>query len=53
MRYKRILQSFMDSKEAVFSLIDRSILLDDCKLLYKEHVQDSVRALSYSYASSR
>ncbi len=52
-RYKRILQSFVDQKEAVFSLIDRSILPDDCKQLYKEHVQDRVRALSYSYTDRR
>jgi hypothetical protein len=52
-RYKRILQSFVDSKEAVFSLIDRCILPDDCKQLYKEQVQDSARALSYSYAGLR
>jgi serine/threonine-protein kinase HipA len=52
-RYKRILQKFVDSKEAVFSLIDRSILPDDCKQLYKEQVQDSLGALSYSYAGLR
>ena len=52
-RYKRILQNFVDRKEAVFSLIDRSILPDDCKQLYKEHVQNSVGALSYSYAGLR
>jgi serine/threonine-protein kinase HipA len=52
-RYRRILQSFVDGKEAVFSLIDRSILLEDCKQLYKEHVEESVRALSYSYGGLR
>lgn len=49
-RYKRILQRFVDSQEAMFSLIDRSLLPDDCKQLYKQHVQDSVRALAYSYS---
>jgi serine/threonine-protein kinase HipA len=52
-RYHRILQRFVDRKEAVFSLIDRSILPDDCKQLYKEQVQDSVGALSYSSAGWR
>jgi serine/threonine-protein kinase HipA len=52
-RYKRILKSFVDRKETVFERIDRSILPDDCKQLYKEHVRDSVKALSYSYAGSR
>ena len=52
-RYKRILLSFADQKEAVFSLIDRSILPDDCKQLYKKHVQDSVNAISYSYTDRR
>jgi serine/threonine-protein kinase HipA len=53
MRLRRILQRFVDRKEALFSLIDRCILPDDCKQLYKEHVQDSVKALSYSYTGSR
>jgi serine/threonine-protein kinase HipA len=52
-RYKRILQRFVDSKEEVLSLIDRSNLPDECKELYKEHVQESASALSYSYAGSR
>jgi serine/threonine-protein kinase HipA len=52
-RYKRILQNFVDRIEAVFSLVDRSILPDDCKQLYKQQVQDSVGALSYSYARLR
>ncbi len=52
-RYKRILKSFVDSEETVFERIDRSILPDDCRQLYKEQVQDSVEALSYSHAGSR
>ena len=52
-RYRRILQGFVDRKEAVFSLIDRSILPEDCKRLYREHVQDSVNAIAYSYADRR
>jgi serine/threonine-protein kinase HipA len=52
-RYKRILQSFVAQKAAVFSLIDHSILPDDCKQLYKNHVQDSVNAISYSYTDWR
>jgi serine/threonine-protein kinase HipA len=52
-RYKRILQSFIDKKEAVFSLIDSSVLPDEWKRLYKEHVQDSVQALSYSFSGLR
>jgi hypothetical protein len=49
----RALQSFLDQKGAVFSPIDRSILPDDCKQLYKEHVQDRVNAISYSYTAWR
>ena len=52
-RYKRILQRFVDGKEEVFTLIERSNLPDECKLLYKEHVQESIRAMSYSYAGSK
>lgn len=52
-RYGRALQGFVDHKDAVYSLIDRSILPDECKQLYKDHVQDRVNALSYSYADWR
>lgn len=52
-RYQRILQSFVASKEEVFYLIDRSNLPDECKQLYKVHVQESIGALSYSYADSQ
>ena len=47
-RYKRILQSFVGQKEAVFSRIDRSTLPDECKQLYKEQVRSRVSAISYS-----
>jgi serine/threonine-protein kinase HipA len=49
-RYKRILSTFVSKKEALFSLIDRSALPDECKDLYRAHVEDRVRALSYSYS---
>ncbi len=52
-RYKRMLQSFIDGKEAVFSLIDCSRLPEECKRLYKEHVQDRVQAISYSFSGLR
>jgi serine/threonine-protein kinase HipA len=50
-RYERVLKGFVDKKDAVFSLIDGSALPDDCKRLYKEHVEDSGKALGYSYAA--
>lgn len=52
-RYKRVLQSFIDKKEAVFSLIDSSMLQEECKRLYKEQVEESVRAISYSFSGAR
>jgi serine/threonine-protein kinase HipA len=52
-RCKRILQSFIDEKEAVFSLIDSSMLPEECKKLYEEHVQDRVQAISYSFSGLR
>jgi serine/threonine-protein kinase HipA len=48
-RSERILKGFVDKKDAVLSLIDGSVLPDDCKRLYKEHVEDSVKALGYSH----
>ncbi len=53
MRYRRILEQFIAGQEAVFSLIDCSMLPEECKQLYKGHVQDRVRALSYSFSGQR
>jgi serine/threonine-protein kinase HipA len=50
-RFVRIMQAFIASESAVLSLIDRSALSETCKKLYKRHVHDSIRALTYSYSS--
>jgi serine/threonine-protein kinase HipA len=52
-RFKRFMQSAVNKKREVFSLIDRSALSEECKQVYKESVRDSIRALSYSYAESQ
>jgi serine/threonine-protein kinase HipA len=49
-RFDRIMRAFVEKENAVLSLIDRSALPQECKQLYKAHVQDSIKALSYSYA---
>lgn len=49
-RYKAILQSYLDRQDAVFALIDRSLLPDDSKRLYKNHIQESANAIAYSYS---
>jgi serine/threonine-protein kinase HipA len=52
-RYKRILETVITAKEAVFSFIEGSLLPTDSKQLYKEHVEDRVRACSYSFSGWR
>jgi serine/threonine-protein kinase HipA len=52
-RSRLIMQSVIDRKEAVFSLIERSALSVECQRFYKSHIEDSVRAFSYSYAGFR
>ncbi len=52
-RYKRILERFISQQEAVFALIECSMLSDERKDLYKEHVKDRVRAFSYSFSGLR
>ncbi len=52
-RFKRILQRFINEQDAVFSLIDRSLLPEDCKQLYKQHVQGSVKAIMHSHTGRR
>ncbi len=52
-RYQRILEQFIAEQEAVFSLIDCSMLPDKCKQLYKGHVKDRRQALSYSFSGLR
>jgi serine/threonine-protein kinase HipA len=47
-RFGRMMQAFRD-ESAAFALVDRSALSDECKQLYKRHVQDSIRALAYSF----
>lgn len=47
-RYRRILTSYITRQDDVFALIDGSALPAECKALYKEHVQDRVRALAHS-----
>jgi len=49
-RFGRIMQAFIDNENAVGSLVDRSALSEECKQIYKSHVHDSIKALSYSYA---
>ncbi len=52
-RYRRILEKFIAAQEAVFALIDCSMLPEECKQLYKEHVIDMGQALSYSFSGVR
>ncbi|WP_406698694.1 HipA domain-containing protein [Singulisphaera sp. Ch08] len=52
-RYKRILEMFISKQEAVFSLIECSMLSEECKNLYKKHVNDRISAFSYSLAGLR
>ncbi len=49
-RSRRILRSFVERKDAVIALIDRSALSEECRRMYQGHVRESVRALSYSFA---
>jgi serine/threonine-protein kinase HipA len=48
-RYKRILQAYIDKQDEVLSLIDCSLLPEECKQLYKGHVEDRVRTFSPSF----
>jgi serine/threonine-protein kinase HipA len=52
-RFRRIMQGFTDGEESVISLIDRSALPEECKQLYRSHVQDSIRAIGYSCGGLR
>jgi hypothetical protein len=52
-RYKRILESVVTEQEAVYWLIECSMLPEECKQLYREHVEDRVRACSYSFSGWR
>jgi serine/threonine-protein kinase HipA len=52
-RFQRFIQSVVDKESEVYSLIEWSLLSEECKQLYKENVRDSIRALSNSYAGSK
>ena len=49
-RFQRFMHAAVSKERAIFGLIDRSLLTEQCRQLYKDHVHDSIRALSYSYA---
>jgi serine/threonine-protein kinase HipA len=49
-RYQKSLEDCLEKQEAVFSLIDRSLLSEECKHDYKEDVKDRIKALSLSHA---
>ena len=51
-RFQRFMESAVTKGPEIFSLIDRSALSEECKQVYKDSVRDSMRALSYSYATS-
>lgn len=44
--------SVVAKQHEVFALVERSSLSEECKQLYKEHVRDTIRALSYSFDAS-
>jgi len=52
-RYKRILETFIGKGNEVEAMIDGSVLTDECKSLYKDHVRDRIRALSHSLTKIR
>lgn len=52
-RFRRFMQTAVSKEPVIFSLIDRCVLSEQCRQLYKDHVRDSMRALSYSYAEAR
>lgn len=52
-RFQRFLHTAVSKEPEIFSLIDRSLLSEQCRQLYKNHVSDSIRALSYSYARTQ
>lgn len=52
-RSKRILETFITKRDAIFSLLDRSSLSAECKVLYQSHVNDSLRAVSHSFSGLR
>jgi len=51
-RFQRFMRTAVGKGPEIFSLIDRSVLPEQCKQLYKDHASDSIRALSYSYAKA-
>jgi serine/threonine-protein kinase HipA len=46
-RFQRFMHTAVGKAPEIFSLIDRSLLTGERKQLYKDHVSDSIRALSY------
>ena len=51
-RFERFMHTIVSKESEIFSLIDRSELTEQCRQQYKDHVSDSIRALSYSYSKT-
>ncbi len=49
-RSKRILEHVITAKQDVLSLIECSMLPEECKQLYSQHVEDRIRAFAYSFS---
>jgi serine/threonine-protein kinase HipA len=49
-RTQRFLKSIISKRDDIFSLINCSLLPDDCKQLYRVHFDDRLRACSYSHS---
>ncbi len=49
-RFRRFVGTIISKQGEVDALIDRSLLSEECRRIYKECIHDSIRALSYSYA---
>ena len=49
-RFTRILEKFITREKEVFSLIEYSMLPEECKSLYKKHVDDRILALRNSHS---
>ena len=52
-RSRRILEAVITKQDAVFSLIERSMLPVQCKQKYTQHVADRIRDFAYSFLGRR
>lgn len=52
-RFKKIMEQAIQAKQPILALIEKSLLPQECKGLYRDYLEDRIRAISHSFSGVR